>query len=60
MCNLLFSILENCEPQFFYYPIKALSEFYSEEEKGRSLGKRLNAESLLCYKNIKQWRGRVI
>jgi len=52
--------LENCEPQFFYYPIKALSEFYSEEEKGRSLGKRLNAESLLCYKNIKQWRGRVI
>ena len=40
-------MLENCEPEYFYYPIRALSEFYAEEVHERSLGKRLNAESLL-------------
>ena len=39
-CFLLFSMLENCEPKFYYYPIRALSEFYVEEVYERSLGKR--------------------
>jgi hypothetical protein len=29
MCNLLYSMLENCDPSHYYYPIRALSEFYS-------------------------------
>ena len=28
------------------------------DEQSRALGKRLISESLLSYKNVKQWRGR--
>ena len=52
-------MLENCDPEYFYYPIRALSEFYAEEVHERSLGKRLNAESLLQYKTKKDRMGRV-
>jgi len=31
LCHLLFSMLENCNPDYYYYPLRALSEFYSEE-----------------------------
>lgn len=24
LCNILFSMLENCQPEFYYYPIRAL------------------------------------
>lgn len=56
--QILCSILENCNKDYYYFPIKALSEFYAEKSDERSLGKRLAAENLLCYKNIKEWRGR--
>jgi len=51
-------MLENCDREYFYYPIRALSEFYAEEVHERSLGKRLNAESLLAYKGKKERIGR--
>ena len=60
LCNLLFGILENCDSQYYYYPIRALSEFYGDEVQERSLGKRLDAESLLRYKYKKDRMGRVI
>jgi hypothetical protein len=59
LCNLLFNILENCKQEMYYYPIRALTEFYAEKDEERLLGKRLNSENLLCYKNVKEWRGRV-
>lgn len=31
LCSLLFSMLENCDNQYYYYPMRALSEFYMEE-----------------------------
>ncbi len=52
-------MLENCDSKYFYYPIRALSEFYAEEVQERSLGKRLNADSLLSYKANKDRMGRV-
>jgi len=52
-------MLENCDSKFYYYPIRALSEFYAEEVQERSLGKRLNAETLLSYKTKKDRMGRV-
>jgi hypothetical protein len=57
---LLFGILENCDSQYYYYPIRALSEFYGDEVQERSLGKRLDAESLLSYKYKKDRMGRII
>lgn len=30
ICNIIFNILENCEVQHFYYPLKALAEMFSE------------------------------
>lgn len=51
-------MLENCDQEFYYFPIRALSEFYAEEVHERSLGKRLNAESMLSYKTKKDRMGR--
>lgn len=56
---MLFNILENCDSKMFYFPIRALTEFYAEKDEERLLGKRLNSESLFCYKTVKEWRGRV-
>ena len=53
-------MLENCSKEFFYYPLRALLEFYSDKAHERSLGKRLNAESLLAYKVKKVTMGRVL
>jgi hypothetical protein len=52
-------MLENCEKEFYYYPIRALLEFYSEEVQERSLGKRLNANSLIEFKSKKERLGRI-
>lgn len=60
LCNILFMMLENCSEEFYYYPFRALLEFYSDKAHERSLGKRLNAESLLAYKIKKVTMGRVL
>jgi phosphoenolpyruvate carboxylase len=52
-------MLENCGKEFYYYPIRALLEFYSDQVQERSLGKRLNATSLLEFKAKKERLGRV-
>ena len=51
-------MLENCDKEFYYYPIRALLEFYSDQVQERSLGKRLNATSLLEFKTKKERLGR--
>jgi len=53
VCNLLFSMIEHCKIKFYYYPLRALAEFFMEGESEKALSKRLNAESLLKYKQTK-------
>jgi len=43
VCNLLFIMLDHCEPQYYFYPLRALAEFFMAEESEKTLGKRLNA-----------------
>lgn len=58
ICNILFIMMDHCDSKFYYYPMKALSEFFLEKEAEKSLSKRLNAESFLSYKNYKEILGR--
>jgi len=59
LCTVLVCILENCEDSnFYYYPIRALAEFYTEKNEERLLGKRLKSENLMFYKHLKEQRGR--
>ena len=60
VCNILFNMLDHCSSKYYYYPLKALTEFFLEEDAERSLSKRLNAESLLTYKQSKEILGREI
>lgn len=50
VCNMLFSMMEHCKIKHYYYPLRALAEFFVEGESEKSLSKRLNAENLLKYK----------
>lgn len=58
LVNLLLLMLETCEPQYYYFPIRALAEFYTIEISEKSLGKRIISESLLKYKIQKEFTGR--
>ena len=58
ICNLMFSLIETCKVKHFYYPLRALTEFFLEGENEKSLSKRLNSESLLGYKKFKEIYGR--
>lgn len=58
LCNLLFSILQNCEKKFYFFPLRALSEFYFEGETDKALGKRLTEDTLFLYKERKEFLGR--
>ena len=51
-------MLENCPQEFYYFPLRALKEFYTQDLEAKALGKRLNSESLLSYKAQKEWKGR--
>jgi len=50
ICNMLFSMIEHCPAKYYYYPIRALTEFFVHGESEKALGKRLNSKSLLHYK----------
>ena len=50
LCNLLFSIIQNCEKKHYYFPLRALTEFYLDGDSDKALGKRLTEESLFIYK----------
>jgi len=50
VCNLLFSIIQNCERKHYYFPLRALAEFYFEGESDKALGKRLTEDTLYLYK----------
>ena len=58
LCNLLFSIIQNCNTKHYYFPLRALAEFYFEGESEKALSKRLNEDSLLLYKEKKAFLGR--
>lgn len=60
ICNLLFTMVQNVDKEDLFYPLRALTEFYLEEDNERALSKRLNAESLLSYKNFQGILGREI
>ena len=51
-------MIENCKVKNYYYPLRALTEFYLEGDAERALSKRLNSESLLCYKQDKEILGK--
>jgi hypothetical protein len=53
-------MMQHCEPKYYYYPLRALTEFFLEEETEKALSKRLNAESLLSYKRGKEILGKDI
>ena len=54
LCNILFMFLAHCDTQYHFYPLRALYEFFADEQTEQALSKRLNSESLLQYKNEKQ------
>ena len=58
LCNILFSVLQNCQRSHFYFPLRALAEFYLEGESEKALGKRLTEENLFIYKQRKDFLGR--
>ncbi len=58
VCNLLFSIIQNCERKHYYFPLRALAEFYFEGESDKALGKRLTEDTLYLYKQRKNFMGR--
>ena len=49
----MFLFLDYGSPELYYYPLRALAEFFSNQKTARELSKRLNAESLLAYKQHK-------
>ncbi len=51
-------MIEHCEVKYYYYPLRALTEFYIEGESEKALSKKLNAENLLIYKQNKTVFGR--
>jgi len=55
---MLFSMIEHCDAKYYYYPIRALAEFFVHGESEKALGKRLNSKSLLHYKQNKSLLGR--
>ena len=54
----MFQMIENCETKFYFYPLRALTEFFVEEETEKALSKRLGLENLLSYKQSKEILGR--
>lgn len=60
ICNLLFTMIEHCKTKHYYFPLRALTEFFLEEENEKALSKRLNSESLMAYKKGKEVFGREI
>jgi len=46
--------MQHTKPEYFYYPLRALSEFFAEEKTEKALSKRLNADALLQYKQSKE------
>eukprot|EP00347_Sterkiella_histriomuscorum_P003504 403364047 len=58
VCNLLYSLIEHCNSKYYYFPLRALSELFSESESEIALSKRLNSESLLYYNLQKKVQGR--
>ena len=53
-------MIENCKSKHYFYPLRALTEFFLEEENEKALSKRLNSESLIDYKKGKEVLGREI
>ena len=45
--NLVFNLLSNCSPQYLYYPLRALAEYFNDEQDELKLSKKLTSESLL-------------
>lgn len=54
---IMFLFLDYGAPNLYYYPLRALTEFFSNQKTARELSKRLNAESLLAYKQHKEMLG---
>ena len=58
MCNIIKCMIQECDPALYYYPMRALQEFYFQEVSEKSLGKRLSSESFLQYKMKKERQSR--
>lgn len=50
--------MKHCDPKHYYYPMRALTEFFLEKESEKVLSKRLNAKDFLTYKRNKDILGR--
>jgi hypothetical protein len=46
--------MAHCKQENIVYPLRALTEFFHEEQTEKSLSKLLNSESYLQYKMAKQ------
>lgn len=53
----MFLFLQYGSPGLYHYPLRALAEFFSDQKTARELSKRLNAESLIGYKQLKACMG---
>lgn len=51
-------MIENCETKFYFYPLRAITEFFLEGEDEKALSKRLGLNNLLSYKISKEILGR--
>ena len=55
--NIMFLYLQFGKPCYYHYPLRAIAEFFISQRTSRELSKRLNAESLLKYKQQKEVLG---
>ena len=50
--------MTHCIPKYYYFPMRALTEFYLEKESEKALRKRLKDKDFLTYKCNKETRDR--
>lgn len=50
ICNIIFNIIEHCQTQYYIFPLKALSEMFSESQSEMLLSKKLNSQNYLEFK----------
>jgi hypothetical protein len=55
--QILFLFFQYANPKYFYYPLRALSEFCKDQQEEKALSKRLNAESRLYHEQEKASKG---
>ena len=46
--------MKYCKPKAYYYPLRAIAEFFKEKESEKELSKKLNAKDHLNYKLKKE------